>query len=61
MQQSNFRERSRDLPNSLNFDQEQVVFVLGHSLRGLYDDVFQADLPEHLKSLVRRLEKTCPP
>jgi hypothetical protein len=45
----------------LNFTQEQVVFVLGHSLRSLYDDVFADDMPEHLKALVLKLEETYPP
>jgi hypothetical protein len=45
----------------LNFSQEQVVFVIGHSLRSLYDDVLAADIPERLKALVLKLEETYPP
>jgi hypothetical protein len=45
----------------LNFSQEQVAFVLGHSLRSLYDDVLAADMPEHLKALVLKLEEKYPP
>ena len=61
MQQNNTRDWSRDIPSSLNFSQEQVVFVIGHSLRSLYDDVFADDMPEHLKALVLQLEETYPP
>jgi hypothetical protein len=45
----------------LNFSQEQVVFILGHSLRSVYEDVLAADMPEHLKRLVLKLEETYPP
>jgi hypothetical protein len=61
MQQNNTRDWSREIPSSLNFSQEQVVFVIGHSLRGLYDDVIAADMPEHLKVLVLKLEDKYPP
>jgi hypothetical protein len=45
----------------LNFSSEQVAFVLGHSLRSLYDDVLAADMPDHLKALVLKLEEKYPP
>jgi hypothetical protein len=61
MQLRNNSSWPRDIPNTLNFSQEQVVFVLGHSLRGLYEDVLEADLPEHLKTLVLKLEEKYPP
>ena len=61
MQQNNTREWSREIPSSLNFSQEQVAFVLGHSLRSLYDDVLADDMPEHLKALVHKLEEKYPP
>jgi hypothetical protein len=61
MQQNNLRDWSRDIPSSLNFSQEQVVFVIGHSLRSLYDDVHADDMPEHLKALVHKLEEKYPP
>jgi hypothetical protein len=60
MQQRNNRDWSRDIPNTLNFSQEQVVFVIGHSLRSLYDDVLAADMPEHLKALVLSLRRHIP-
>jgi hypothetical protein len=61
MQQNNTRDWSREIPSSLNFSQEQVVFVIGHSLRSLYDDVHADDMPEHLKALVHKLEEKYPP
>jgi hypothetical protein len=61
MQQNNTRDWSRDLPSSLNLSQEQVVFVVGHSLRSLYDDVLADDMPEHLKALVLQPEEKYPP
>jgi Anti-sigma factor NepR len=33
-----------------------VTFFLGHSLRSLYDDLVEADLPDRLKALVQELE-----
>lgn len=56
MQQSNSNQWANRIPNSLNFSQEQVTFILGHSLRSLYDDVVTADLPDRLKALVQELE-----
>jgi hypothetical protein len=61
MQQNNMGDWSRDIPSSLNFSQEQVVFVIGHSLRSLYDDVIADDMPERLKALVLQLEEKYPP
>lgn len=61
MQQNNTRDWWREIPSSLNFSQEQVVFVIGHSLRSLYEDVLAADLPEHLNALVLKLEEKYPP
>jgi transcriptional regulator with XRE-family HTH domain len=55
MQQPNFK-RAKQIPNSLNFSQEQVTFILGHSLRSLYDDVLAAELLGRLKALVEQLE-----
>ncbi|KFG67611.1 NepR family anti-sigma factor [Microvirga sp. BSC39] len=56
MQQSNRHRWARQIPNSLNFSQEQVTFILGHSLRNLYNDVLAADLPDRLKALVEQLD-----
>jgi hypothetical protein len=56
MQQNNRHQWANRIPNSLNFSQEQVTFILGHSLRSLYDDVVTADLPDRLKALVQELE-----
>jgi hypothetical protein len=56
MQQSNSNQWARQIANSLNFSEEQVSFVLGHSLCSLYDDIFAAELPDRLKALVEQLE-----
>ncbi len=56
MQQSNRHQWANRIPNSLNFSQEQVTFILGPALRSLYDDVVTADLPDRLKALVEQLE-----
>ena len=55
MQQSNL-QRAKRIPNSLNFSQEQVTFILGHSLRSLNNDVLAAELPDRLKALVEQVE-----
>jgi hypothetical protein len=57
MQQSNHHPWAKPMPNSLNFSQEQVTFILGHSLRSQYDDLLAAELPERLHALVEQLEK----
>ncbi len=55
MQQSNFKWTNR-IPNRLNFSQEQVIFILGHSLRSQYQDLLASELPDRLKALVEQLE-----
>ncbi|WP_244610314.1 NepR family anti-sigma factor [Microvirga pakistanensis] len=44
------------VPNSLTFSQQQVNFILGHSLRSVYQDTLDSPLPEPLKTLVAQLE-----
>ncbi|WP_262265878.1 NepR family anti-sigma factor [Microvirga yunnanensis] len=56
MQQSNRQQWAKQTPDSLNFSQEQVTFILGHSLRSQYNDILAADLPDRLKALVQELE-----
>ena len=56
MQQSNRHPWAKQIPNSLNFSQEQVTFILGHSLRSQYDELLAVDLPDRLKALVQELE-----
>jgi hypothetical protein len=46
--------------NSLTFSQEQANFILGHSLRSIYQDLLAAPMPEHLNALVDRLEEKYP-
>ncbi len=42
--------------NSLTFQQQQVSFILGHSLRSLYEDVLNAPIPGNLQTLAAQLE-----
>lgn len=57
MQRDDNRNLLREIPNSLSFSQEQMNFILGHSLRSIYQDVMKAPVPENLKILVARLEE----
>ena len=41
--------------NSLTFAQEQMNFILGHSLASLYQDVLAAPLSPDLQALVNQL------
>jgi hypothetical protein len=61
MQRNGNREIMNDIPNGLTFSQEQVNFILGHSLRSLYQDALKSPFPEHIKTLVAQLEATFPP
>lgn len=56
MQQSNRQQWTRQISDRLNFSQEQVTLILGHSLRSQYDEILAADLPDRLKALVQELE-----
>jgi hypothetical protein len=42
--------------NSLNSQQQQVSFFLGHSLRRLYEDVLKAPVPVYLQAIAARLK-----
>ena len=55
MQQSN-PQWAKHIPASLNFSQEQVTFILGYSLRSLYNDILATELPDRLRALVQELE-----
>ncbi|EIM26307.1 hypothetical protein MicloDRAFT_00028560 [Microvirga lotononidis] len=50
------REIMHTIPNSLTFSQEQVNFILGHSLKSIYQDTLNSPLPERLKTLVTQFE-----
>jgi len=50
------RETMNSIPNSLTYSQVQANFILGHSLRSIYQDTLNSPLPEHLKTLVAQLE-----
>jgi hypothetical protein len=57
MQQSNNHHWAKQIPNSLNFSQEQVTLILGHSLRSQYQVLLASELPDHLQALVEQFEK----
>jgi hypothetical protein len=57
MQQSNRDRWAKQIPDSLNFSQETVTFILGHSLRSQYEDLLASELPNRLQALVEQLEK----
>jgi hypothetical protein len=42
--------------NSLNFQQQQLSFILGHSLRSLYEDALKAPIPAYMQTLAAQLE-----
>jgi hypothetical protein len=44
------------LLDSLTFQQQQVSFILGHSLRSLYEDVLNAPIPDNLQALAAQLD-----
>jgi hypothetical protein len=43
--------------NSLTFQQQQVNFILGHSIQSLYEDVVREPIPEHLQALTEQLDR----
>ena len=57
MQQSNNHSWAYQALNSLSFSQEQVAFILGHSLRSQCEDSLASELPDRLQALVEQLEK----
>jgi hypothetical protein len=61
MQQNDNRELMNTIPDSLTFTQKQVNFILGHSLRSIYQDALNAPFPEHIKTLVAQLEAKLSP
>jgi hypothetical protein len=51
------RDHSGYMLNSLTFQQQQVNFILGHSIQSLYQDVIREPVPEHMQALVRQLDR----
>jgi hypothetical protein len=47
--------RSAHLQRGLSFCERQAVFVVGHSLRSLYEDILKEEMPEDLKVIVEKL------
>jgi hypothetical protein len=60
-------DRTGYMLNSLTFQQQQVNFILGHSIQSLYQDVVKEPIPVHLQALAEKLdrkallENTAPP
>lgn len=44
------------LLNNLTFQQQQVSFILNHSLQSLYEDVLNVPIPDNLQTLAAQLE-----
>jgi hypothetical protein len=51
------RDRAGYMLNSLTFQQQQVNFILGHSIQSLYQDVMREPIPIHLKALAEQLDR----
>jgi hypothetical protein len=59
-------ESDEDVPNDrrhpgLTFAQAEVNYILGHSLRSVYQDLVQQPVPGHLLALLDQLEVKSPP
>ena len=44
------------LRHGLSFSQQEALYIVGHSLRKLYGEVLEEDLPDHLWSAVEKLQ-----
>jgi hypothetical protein len=51
------RDRAGYMLNSLTFQQQQVNFILGHSIQSLYQDVMREPIPVHLQALAEQLDR----
>jgi hypothetical protein len=51
------RDHSGYMLNSLTFQQQQVNFILGHSIQSLYQDVVKEPIPAHLQTLAEKLDR----
>jgi hypothetical protein len=49
--------RSAHLERGLSYCEREVVFVVGHSLRKLYEDTIKEEIPEDLKVILRKLDR----
>jgi hypothetical protein len=51
------RDRTGYILNSLTYQQQQVNFILGHSIQSLYQDVVREPVPEHMQALASQLDR----
>ncbi|MBD2749894.1 hypothetical protein IC232_24780 [Microvirga sp. BT688] len=51
------RDRAGSVLNGLTFQQQQVNFILGHSIQSLYQHMVKEPIPEHLQALAERLNR----
>jgi hypothetical protein len=49
--------RSAHLRRGLSFCEREAVFVVGNSLRSLYEDILKEDIPPNLKSIIEKLDR----
>jgi hypothetical protein len=49
--------RSAYLQRGLSFCEREAVFIVGHSLRSLYEDILKEDVPSNLKSIIEKLNR----
>jgi hypothetical protein len=41
----------------ISFCEREAIFVVGHSLRSLYEDILKDDIPEDLKAIIEKLDR----
>jgi hypothetical protein len=51
------RVRTSEHPCRLSFMEREVTFIIGHSLRRLYEDVLGEGVPANLKSVIEKLDQ----
>jgi hypothetical protein len=49
--------RISERPCDLSFTEREVTFIIGHSLRKLYEDILAEDVPVNLKSVIEKLDQ----
>jgi hypothetical protein len=46
-----------EYPCGLSFTEREVTFIIGHSLRKLYEDILGEGVPANLKSVIEKLDQ----
>ena len=56
---ANFTEKCGPSAGShgLSFCEREAIFVVGYSLRSLYENVLKDDIPEDLKAIIEKLDR----